>query len=639
MTGRRSALACLLFICGLLGVLLWYSSYDYRELTFSRESGFYAEPFELEMFAPLGARIYYTLDGSVPDENAFLYTDPLVIDDATSHPNVYAMRSDTATDFLRDGSGYKLPDYLIDKCTIIRAAYQNVDGNFSEVKTESYFVGYDMKESYQNMSVMSVVTESENLFDPDKGIYVLGRQYNEGLEDLEELEENANYVQHGFDWERPADIQLFGTDRGVILKQSCGIRIQGGASRNYIPKSMNFYARENYDNARRFYADIFGTGYLADTITLTAGGQDDIAKFRDMFVSTLSKDKDFCTMHYSPCVMFLNGEYWGVYWLTERYTDVYLEYYYGVDDDNIVIIKKNKVADGTEEDWALYNSMMNYLNNTDFSDPVNYENLGYIIDLQSYIDYYATEIYIGSCTDWPGNNEAFWRARQASKEGGYEDGRWRWMLFDVNTHSLSSDLIEKDTIKYVEDHSAAFTNLCQSETFKQQFTITLMDLANITFSKENTEPAIAEYINLMYEPLNMHIDRFYGKGAAPYRLDKEIADIRNFLEHRGAYIAQYAKEHFGLTGTLATVAIETTDSDAGNVILNTSDIPFGNDKKWNGEYFTDYPVMVTAAAEDGYHFAGWEIDRGQGFERVDGTQLELDVPENGLSVKAVFEED
>lgn len=632
MMGRRSVLTCLLVICGLLGMLLWYSNYDYRELTFSRESGFYTEPFELEIFAPPGTEIYYTLDGSDPDENAMVYTEPLVIDDATPHPNIYAMRTDTAVEFVLESTDYKLPDYPIDKCTVIRAAYRDVNGNFSETKTGSYFVGFEEKAGYQNMNIMSVVTDPANLFDPDSGIYVLGNRYDK------KLDENANFSQHGFAWERPADIQLFGTDRETVVQQSCGMRIQGGASRDNLPKSLNFYARENYGYASRFYADIFGTGYLADTITLTAGGQDAIAKFSDMFVSTLSKDRAFATMNYRPCVMFLNGEYWGVYWLTERYTDEYFKTYYGVDDDNVVIIKHNRLTKENEEDWSLYNNMINYLTHTDFSEPANYEELTYVIDLQSYIDYYATEIYIGSSVDWPGTNEALWRARQVSENGGYEDGRWRWILFDVNTSSLSSALTESDTIKWVEDHSEAFINLCRSEQFKKQFTLTLMDLANITFSKENTEPAIQEYLDLMYEPLDVHLTRFYGEDSL-YRLDKKMTGVRNFLEHRKPYIAQYAKEHFGLTGTLEPVEIETTDSAAGSVVLNTAAIPFGDDGKWRGEYFTDYPVTLSAKAEEGHHFAGWEIDRGKGIEKADEAWLELDIPPNGIFVKAIFEED
>lgn len=631
MMSRRSALACLLSICGLLVLLLRLDGYDYRELTFSRESGFYEEPFWLELHAPFGAKIYYTLDGSVPDENALLYTEPIAIDDATSHPNIHSMRTDTAVESMWDMMGYRLPDHPVDKCTIVRAAYRDADGNVGEAKTASYFVGYDKKAGYENMQVMSVVTSPENLFDPDTGIYVLGSGYDE------ELEEDANFSRHGFAWERPADIQLFGADREPVLKQSCGIRVQGGASRSGLPKSMNFYAREDYGLARRFYVDLFGTGYLPDTITLTAGGQDAVAKLRDMFVSTLTKDKAFATMNYKPCVMFLNGEYWGVYWLTERYTDAYIEHRYGVDDDNIITIKHSRLTKESEDDWSLYVLLTNYLSDTDFTDSANYRELDYLIDVRSYIDYYATGIYIGSSVDWPGTNEAFWRAREPSEDGGYEDGRWRWMLFDVNTSSLSYDRVESDTIKWVMEHSEGFTNLCRSEEFKKDFTLTLMDLANITFSEENTEPVIDAYLELMREPLNKNLDRFYGEDSR--RLYREVANIRKFLKRRKSCIAPYVKEHFGLSGTLGVVEIETSERAAGSVVINTTAVPFGEDGKWSGEYFTDYPVAVSAFANEGYRFVGWETDRGAGIEKTDETRLELEIPEDGISVKAVFEKE
>lgn len=591
----------------------------------------------MEMTAPFGTEIYYTLDGSCPDENAILYTTPIYIDDATPHPNVYSMRTDMA-----DDPEYKRPDYPVDKCTVVRAVYRDADGNFGEVKTESYFVGFDGKAGYGDMNVMSVVTDPENLFDYDTGIYVLGRKFDTILDENEKpMWENANFYNHGSAWERPAEIQIFNTERESILEQACGIRIQGGGSRSYLPKSLNFYARENYSMAARFYADLFGTGYMADTVTLSAGGQDTIAKFRDMFVSTLTKDRAFSTMNYEPCVMFLNGEYWGVYWLTERYTDTYLGYYYNVDKDNIMMIKNSELTRESEEDWALYNSMLNYLQDTDFTDEGNYESLGYVIDLQSYIDYYAAEIYIGSSADWPGTNEAFWRVRKPAENGEgepYEDGRWRWMLFDVNTSSLREEVVEEDVLKHARESSPAFYNLCQSDAFKKQFTLTLMDFANETFSVENTEPLIEEWLALMREPLEAHLTRFFGDRSL-YRLDEEVADIRMFLKRRKPYVAQHLKENFGLEGQLVPVALETTDLDAGHILLNTITPTFDGQGKWRGEYFTDYPITLSVTAGEGFRFAGWEITDGQEKKMVTETSVELEIPNDGLYIKAVFEEE
>ncbi len=645
---RKRVRLCLLFICGCLCLLLLSGDFFCTELTFSRESGFYEEPFALELSAPLGAKIYYTLDGSEPDENAILYTAPIFIEDATPHPNVYSMRTDTAYGFTADDLQYELPDYPVDKCTVVRAAYQDVNGTLVGMKTESYFVGYDAKAGYTDMNVISIVTDPDHLFDYDTGIYVFGRKFDLHTDpalysdpDLDAAGEYANFSQHGPEWERPADIQMFNRKRETVLKRPCGIRIQGGGSRGALPKSLNLYARENYGRESKFYTDLFGTGYMADTITLTAGGQDSIAKFRDMFVSALTGERDFCTMHYEPCVMFLDGEYWGVYWLTERYNDTYIAHYYHTDEDNVLMVKNGKPTKESDEDWSVYNSIMHYLTETDFSVPANYEALGYTIDIQSYLDYYATEIYIARGVDWPGGtNEAFWRARNPLKNGGegYEDGRWRWMLFDVNTSSLNSSLIQTDSLRFVMEHSPVFQNLCRSDEFKEEFTVTLLDLVNETFAPSNTEPLIADYLDLMTEPLNVHYARFFGQDHS-YRLEEEIADIRNFLENRKPCITGYLKEDFGLEGVLAPVEIETTEADAGSIVLNTITPTFDEQGKWRGEYFTDYPISLSAEANEGYRFAGWEVKAGQSGESVDEASLTLAIPESGLWIKAVFEEE
>lgn len=212
------------------------------------------------------------------------------------------------------------------------------------------------------------------------------------------------------------------------------------------------------------------------------------------------------------------------------------------------------------------------------------------------------------------------------------------MLFDVNTSALRENVVEKDVLGYAMERSPIFLNLCRSDTFKKQFTITLMDLANETFSMRNAEPVIEEWLALMTEPMEVHLRRFYGEENL-YLFDREVADIRAFLEQRKPYAAQYLKEDFELEGVLAPVTLETTDASAGCITLNTVTPTFDGQGKWEGEYFTDCPITLSVAVGDGYRFAGWEIVTAQGKETVAETTLELEIPETGLRVKAVFEEE
>lgn len=649
MRSGRSILVCLTVLCGILAVLFFTGDNEYTELTFSRESGFYEEPFYLEIYAPPGTEIYYTLDGSDPDENALLYTGPIRIEDATNDDNVYSMRTDVSAGFLSDyiamysfnDPQYVSPNYNVDKCTVVRSAYHDMDGYFSEIKTESYFVGYKGKPGYDDINIISIVSDPDNLFGYENGIYVLGREFEECINGNSEhsLENdpgwwfwNTNYTQKGIEWERDASIQLFDSERNMLINKDCGIRIQGGGSRGKIPRSMNLYARDQYDGEGRFYIDLFTTNYMADTITLFAGGDDYTAKLKDMLASELVADRNFSTMNYIPCAMFLDGEYWGVYWLTEKYDGAYLDYYYGVDKDNVIMMKGTIASEG-EEYYDLFDQMRDYLESYDLSVEENYQYACELIDIQSYIDYYATEIYIGRENDWPTLNEAVWRTG-AVGDSKYADGKWRWMLYDVNSNALAPYLIDVDTFSVTMNKSPIFYNLCQNEDFRKQFTITFMDLVNTSFAKENADSIISEYVDLMEEPMFIHHKRFFGTEDTNKFVDA-VSRIQYFLDNRKPYIVQYLKDDFGLTGTIAPVEVEINDTAAGKIILNTIEPSFDDGGKWSGEYYTDYPITLTAAANDGYRFVRWESDVFNNNECMDVT-INLPIHEKGVSVKAIF---
>lgn len=155
-------------------------------LTFSKEPGFYEEEFELEIKSTFGT-IYYTLDGTLPDKDSPKYEKPLLITDATINENRYSMKTDVSTGFCDeeirklsyDDPGYNLPDYKIDKATIVRAVAYNEAGQYSEIKTAAHFVGFSQKDGYEGMSTLSIVTDPSDLFDYETGIYVTGKGYGD----------------------------------------------------------------------------------------------------------------------------------------------------------------------------------------------------------------------------------------------------------------------------------------------------------------------------------------------------------------------------------------------------------------------------------------------------------------------------
>ena len=506
------------------------------------------------------------MDGSDPDKNSIKYETPIKISDASLNENVYSMRADVSARFLEDeiieNGGevqkepiYKLPEYPVDKCNVIKVVYYDEAGRKSEISERVYFIGFDQKAGYEDINVISITTAPDNLFDDETGIYVLGEKYSEFAEvGMEEdywartywHHWDANYHQRGIEWERESNIQIFDENKNHVLSQNVGIRIQGGGSRGFLPKSLNIYAREEYGENKLYY-DLFGTGYYPKRVTLTTGGDDYYTKIKDRLISELAEDCDIVTMNYEPYVLFLNGEYWGFYYLTEKYDVEFFENYYGVPKgkmiDDVIIIKNDKVEAGVDADWYVsYAEMKDAILNYDLSIQENYEHACQLVDIDSFIDYFAVEGYIARCGDWPDSNFALWRSRYNSGKM-YEDGKWRWILFDVNSTSITESLITHDVIGGLRGTSELFDSFCANETFRRKFAERLIELSDTIFAEENVKQKISEYVTLMDQPMKKHFSRFFG--TSDEKFYEGIEDITIFFEKRKPYVMDSIKTHFG----------------------------------------------------------------------------------------------
>lgn len=521
-------------------------------LSFSSPSGFYDSEFELTIQGGKGLKIFYTLDGSIPTTSSIPYTGPIRISDATQKDNVYANRTDLSAGFFVEeilehspmpAPGFQIPDYKLDKCTIIRAAAFS-GGRQVDSIIGSFFVGLDDRDCVENVRVVSIITDPDNLFDYNSGIYVTGAELDEFLNELSPGQQifgwdgwSANYYLRGKKSERPAYVEVFETDRSLILSENAGIRVQGGFARCFLPRSLGIFSRMEYSGSESFQSpELFGEGLNPHKFVLFSGGQDFDLKINDYLVQNLVSDLNFSTLDFYPCVLFLDGEFWGAYHMVEHYNGKYVQDHYGVPEDDVIIWKADRITEGESWELSLYEEMKEFISSEDMTLEANYQKAQELIDLDSFIDYFASQVYIDRHFDWPNANIAAWRSRSIRSDTEYWDGRWRWMLYDLNSMgTLTSRQPYVDALASTMEAEPMLASLCKNKDFCYRFSQRLYHIADEVYTTDRIDRLLDDYLKKYPSVLNTSSKRFYGIECAD-QLYSRAESLRTFFAERQQYV-------------------------------------------------------------------------------------------------------
>ncbi len=591
---------------------------------FSKDSGFYNTEFDLELTSSdPNAKIYYTLDGSDPNPASNLYTGPINMKNRSVEQDVLAAKKDTTA-----GDPF-IPAFPVRKGNVIKAAVIRDDGTRGEILTRTYFVGVDREKNYPDVPVISIVTDAENLFNYETGIYVLGQKHDEWLaedkknKNLEGWRHQANFTQKGKEWERPVSVEFLETDGTTAFAQDMGLRILGGASRNHPQKSLKLIARDEYGKKNVKYeiipgnmrSDGTGTVDKYKSFSLRDGGNDaDFARIRDPLLQSLVSDRDLETMQFRPCIAFINGEYWGMYCLIEDYSDNYFSNNYDIDNKNVVLIKRSEVEDGEESDIELYTSMLEFINGNDMSKAENYDKACGMLDMQSFADYCAFEIYIDNsdCLFNNDNNWRMWRVREPVEGIMNADGKFRMVVYDTDfstgiynggngsRDSFLNSAMNGNNLKD-DQMGKMLSSLCKNKDFLQIFANSLLDLRNVNFEKKRVKAAISEISKPYLALMNETYRRF---GPAYIQdvdfLQGKITELQGYLLKRADNFPDIVKKNVGL-GDLHQLILRTGE---GTVQLNNSEIAAGTELYT--KYLSDCPITLTAKAPEGKKFVRWD---------------------------------
>ena len=575
------------------------------ELSFSHKGGVYADEFQLEITTEEKGIIYYTTDGSDPatSDTAVEYDSTLPIKDRSGDVNVVSAVDPTlfCTNFCNYSNSeglvcrMKAPsDDAVDKCTVIRAALKHEDGEFGTSYTETYFIGTtgehiqgieeSCKAAGNDLAVISITMNYEDLFDSTTGIYVRGDVFDEAFEKFKNengwfkpddtRKVDANYTQRGREWEREAHIDFFemdGESADLVLSQDCGIRIQGNYSRSDLQKGFRLYARSDYGD-NKFRYDVFGSGLVNSagenidkfkTLVLRAGGNCAFtAKYNDTYWQTLATGVDCSTKASRPCVVYLNGEYWGLYVLEEDYSDDYFESHYGVAKEDVVVYKgdaetysrgykldEGELPEGEKENYYFKELLDFFKNHKSLENQEDYDEFAELVDVDSVMDYFAVEVWINNKWDWPGKNWSMWKTINVDDSNEYADGRWRFCLYDIEfggvsgggeayTNTIKEDNYKDKGLLDFETNNPivlCFAYLMTNENFRNEYCDRLLELSDTYFDKETAQSKLTEFEEI-YGPLfDQFFERYPEAGSKDDALYGGYASskcIRDFLDKR-----------------------------------------------------------------------------------------------------------
>ncbi len=520
---------------------------------FSHSRGFYDDTFQLSLSA-IGddVDIYYTTNGTRPtQENGTQYTGPINIETTTPFSAVAVDQDGFYSQIMthtylfiedivqqpNDPAGYP------DEWGPFRFSDGNAPADYEmdpEVVNDSEYADL-MPDALTSIPTISIVTNIGYMFSHEIDMDTGGIYIYTG---------NTGAGGAGMDWERPASIEYFDPNTAEEFQVNCGLRLHGGNSRipdnsqkhsfrvsfrsQYGPSKLRYDLFEEPTATNEFNALVFRAGYNYSWVKNSGEQRENAQYLQDPFAKMTQRALGQPSPHEKFVHLYLNGLYWGLYNISEKLTNDFMESYLNGDEDDFDVIKDHGlVVDGSWTAWThLHNqaeeglgSNENYQKvqgrNPDGAINPDFENL---LDIENLITYMQYNMYIGNI-DWDHNNWFAARNRVTNDAG------FRFFAWDAETSmtDVNHNCVDENN----EENPSWFYHLMQEN---DDFRILFADHIQQNFF--NGGPLTPEATAARYQALADEIDLAIIAESArwgDYRRDVDVSDNDHFLYTRNDF--------------------------------------------------------------------------------------------------------
>ena len=527
---------------------------------FSIAPGFHNGPTSVAISSCSECMVHLSWDGSEPDTSSALYSGPITME----------------------------------QTGVVKAiAYQ--PGHLpSTVTAGTYLINASTR-----LPVVSISVHPDSLFDDTLGLYELGP------------EAEPDYPHWGANFwdERGIDVRFEYFDEAGVerIDQDVELRIHGGrVSRNQPQRPLRLTARDRLGKDRiehAFFREKPQAAAFKRLVLRNSGSDWCQAHYRDGFWHqvALHAGLDIDVLGFKPSVVYLNGAYWGILNIRERVDVDYLALNHGVDPEPILLMDEEDYI--IQGDSLHFDSLQWFIRGHDMSDDAHFGIVDSLIDLTSYSDYFALEIFAGN-SDWPSNNLKFWKP-------SVHEGKWRYLMYDLDATLSAAPWIpvDFDMFYWLHVHREGFIHaeiyqsLIQRPEFRRGFLNRLADLMNTCLTPASLLEENERIRNTMEGEIPRHFAR-WATDVANWDLHSGQL-LPAWMRERGDRVREHVLEWYDLPNT-AHLRFDVFPPEAGTLLVNTlrPSLPF------DGIYFNGNDIDVSVTAAPGFRLSHWSYSAG-----------------------------
>lgn len=525
----------------------------------SIQAGFYTTPQTVTITCPNpSATIRYTLDGSTPTATSTQYTGPITIN-TTKVLRAVAFSTDQPS-FTATNTYFINVTHTVPVVSVCGTGVNNLIANGNQIEPIG---GFELFE------------EGGAFIDEGEG------DFNEHGND------SWAYDQRGFDF---------------ILRDQYGYN--GDLEHQIFPEKTR-------DNFQR----VILKPAASDNYSFENG-----AHIRDAFIHTLSirADMKLDERTWRPCVVYLNGNYWGVYEIREKADDHdYTDYYFNQDKFHLEYLK---TWGGTWQEYGApnalnnWNSLKNYIASNNMGNPTNFAYVDSLLNWESLCDYFMFNSFVVN-QDWLNWNTAWWHGTDPLGD----KKKWRYTLWDMDAtfghyvnytgipdNSANADPCNVENLPNPggQGHTEILEKLINENPIVEQYYITrYADLANTYFSCDYLIPLLDSMVNEIAPEMTGQCQKWGGSYA---NWQSRVTQLRNFIISRCTAITSGMIDCYQLTGPY-NVTFNVSPPLSGEIKVNSQWAPT---YPWSTSYFGGIQTNLVAKPLPGFIFDHWEYTIG-----------------------------